>query len=36
LKRHRAAYLAIPFEERAYAEADAWLARRRARDAIVP
>jgi hypothetical protein len=28
LKRHRAAYLAIPFEQRAYAEADEWLARR--------
>ena len=33
LKRHRAAYLAIPFEARAYAEADEWLARRQA---IVP
>jgi hypothetical protein len=28
LKRHRAAYLAIPFEQHAYAEADEWLARR--------
>ena len=28
LKRHRAAYLAIPFEAHAYAEADEWLARR--------
>jgi Domain of unknown function (DUF4157) len=27
-RRHRAAYYAIPFEEQAYAEADAWLARR--------
>ena len=28
--RHRAAYLAISFEEQAYAEADEWLARRHA------
>jgi hypothetical protein len=28
--RHRAAYLAISFEEQAYAEADEWLARRQA------
>jgi hypothetical protein len=27
-RRHRAAYLAIPFEEQAYAEAAEWLARR--------
>jgi hypothetical protein len=27
LHRHRAAYYAIPFEEQAYAEADAWSAR---------
>ncbi|MEO8694971.1 MAG: hypothetical protein ABI658_15700 [Acidimicrobiales bacterium] len=32
LRRHRAAYLAIPFEEQAYAEADAWLVRRQAID----
>ena len=32
LRRHRAAYLAIPFEARAYAEADEWLARRQADD----
>ena len=30
LRRHRAAYLAIPFEEQAYAEAAEWLARRQA------
>ena len=29
-RRHRAAYYAIPFEARAYAEADEWLARRQA------
>ena len=29
-RRHRAAYLAIPFEEQAYAEAAEWLARREA------
>ena len=29
-RRHRAAYLAISFEEQAYAEADEWLARRQA------
>ena len=29
-RRHRAAYYAISFEEQAYAEADEWLARRRA------
>lgn len=28
LRRHRAAYFAIPFEEQAYAEAAEWLARR--------
>jgi hypothetical protein len=28
LKRHRAAYLAIPFEQHAYDEAERWLARR--------
>lgn len=33
LKRHRAAYYAIPFEVRAYAEADEWLARRQSTDA---
>jgi hypothetical protein len=33
LKRHRAAYLAIPFEQWAYAEADEWLARRHSPDA---
>jgi hypothetical protein len=33
LRRHRAAYLAIPFEEQAYTEAAEWLARRQA---IVP
>jgi hypothetical protein len=32
LKRHRAAYLAIPFESQAYAEADEWLVRRQADD----
>jgi hypothetical protein len=30
LRRHRAAYLAISFEQRAYEEADEWLARRAA------
>jgi hypothetical protein len=34
LKRHRAAYLAIPFEQRAYAEADEWVARRQANEAL--
>jgi hypothetical protein len=28
LRRHRAAYFAIPFEQQAYAEAAEWLARR--------
>lgn len=29
LRRHRAAYCAIPFEVQAYAEADEWLLRRK-------
>jgi uncharacterized protein DUF4157 len=35
-RRHRAAYYAIPFEVQAYAEADEWLARRRAAAALPP